>query len=161
VGVLRNAATFTQPGYYREIETAAPSLGVSISVIDVGNGAEIEPAIKALVRQADGLIVLPSSLTTVHHELIVSQANRHKLPAVYPYRFFAAAGGLLSYGSSVAETNRQVAIQVHRILRGARVSDLPAQLASKFELVINLKTAKEVGLIIRSSLLAHADEVIE
>jgi hypothetical protein len=101
------------------------------------------------------------ALTTVHHELIVSQANRHKLPAVYPYRFFAAAGGLLSYGSSVAETNRQVAIQVHRILRGARVSDLPAQLASKFELVINLKTAKEVGLIIRSSLLARADEVIE
>jgi putative tryptophan/tyrosine transport system substrate-binding protein len=161
VGVLRNAATFTQPGYFRAIETAAPSLGVSVSVIDASNGGEIELSIDALARQADGLIVLPSSLTTMHHELIVSQANRHKVPAVFPYRFYAVSGGLVSYGSSVPETNRQAAVQVDRVLRGTRVSDLPVQLATKFELVINLKTAKQLGLNIPPALLARADEVIE
>jgi putative tryptophan/tyrosine transport system substrate-binding protein len=161
VGVLRNDPTFTQPGYFRAIETAAPSLGVSISVIYASNGSEIESSMDALARQADGLIVLPSSLTTMHHELILSQANRHKLPAVYPYRFFAASGGLVSYGSSVPETNRQAAVQVDRVLRGTSVSDLPVQIAPKFELVINLGTAKQLGLNIPPALLARADEVIE
>jgi putative tryptophan/tyrosine transport system substrate-binding protein len=93
--------------------------------------------------------------------LIVSQANRGKLPAIYPYRFYAASGGLLSYGNTVPETYRQAAVQIDRILRGASVGDLPVQLAPKIELVVNLKTAKQLGLNIPSVLLARADEVIE
>jgi putative tryptophan/tyrosine transport system substrate-binding protein len=161
VGVLRNAAVFTHPGYLRAIESAAPTLGVSVIVMDASNADELDSLMNAIARESDGLIVLPSPLSADHYELIVSQANRGKLPAIYPYRFYAASGGLLSYGNSVPETYRQAAVQIDRILRGASVGDLPVQLAPKIELVVNLKTAKQLGLNIPSVLLARADEVIE
>jgi putative ABC transport system substrate-binding protein len=161
VGVLRNAAAFTQPGYLRAIEAEGAALGVRVAVRDSGDATEIESSMDAFARESDGLIVLPSSVAAIHREMIASQANRYRLPAVYPYRFFAASGGLLSYGNSVPETFRQAAAQVDRILRGANAGDLPVQLAPKFELVINLKTSKALGLAVPPWLLARADEVIE
>lgn len=161
VGVLRNSAAFTQPGYLRAIDAAASARGVCVVVHDSGDAAEIESSMEAFGRQADGLIVLPSSVAAVHREVIVAQANRHRLPAVYAYRFYAVCGGLLSYGNSVPDTFRQAAAQVDQILRGANVGDLPVQMAPKIELIINLKTAKSLNLSIPPMLLARADEVIE
>jgi putative tryptophan/tyrosine transport system substrate-binding protein len=161
VGVLRNAASFAQPGYLRAIEAAAPDLGMRIVVRDVSNASEIEASVDILATESDGLIVLPSSLVSVHRELIVARANRHKLPAIYSYRVYAAVGGLASYGSSPLEDNRQAAVQVDRILRGTSPANLPVQMAPKYELVINLKTAKSLDLKVPAALLARADEAIE
>jgi len=161
VGVLRNLAAFTQSGYLRAIEATAASLGMQVVVRDANNLAEIHSSMEALARESNGLIVLPSSLASMHRELIVSRANRFKLPAVYAYRFFTDCGGLLSYGNNVPETFRQAAVQVDRVLRGTRVGDLPIQFSPKFELVINLRTAKALGLDVPRALLVRADEVIE
>jgi putative tryptophan/tyrosine transport system substrate-binding protein len=161
VGVLRHAAVFTHPGYLRAIEAAAQTLGVSVLVMDAGNSGGLESSMKAFARESDGLMVLPSPLTTNYQDLIVSQANRYWLPAVYAYGFFAANGGLLSYGNNVPETLRLAAGQVDRILRGASVTDLPVQEPSKLELVVNLKTAKAIGIVVPPWLLTRADEVIE
>jgi putative tryptophan/tyrosine transport system substrate-binding protein len=161
VGVLRNSAAFTQPGYLSVIEAAASRLDVDVVVHDSGDVAEIASSMDAFARECDGLVVLPSSISAIHRELIVAQANRQRLPAVYAYRFYAACGGLLSYGNSVPETFRQAAAQVDQILRGANAGDLPVQMAPKIELIINLKTAKSLDLSIPPVLLARADEVIE
>jgi putative tryptophan/tyrosine transport system substrate-binding protein len=161
VGVLRNVAAFTQPGYLTAIEAAASRLGVVVVVHDSGDVTEIASSMDAFARECDGLIVLPSSIAAMHRQAIVEQANRHRLPAVYAYRFYAACGGLLSYGNSVPETYRQAAAQVDQILRGANAGDLPVQMAPKIELIINLKTAKYLDLSIPPMLLARADEVIE
>jgi putative ABC transport system substrate-binding protein len=161
VGVLRNLAAFTQSGYLRTIEATAASLGMQVVVRDANNLAEIDSSMDALARESHGLIVLPSSLASMHRELIVSLANRYKIPAIYAYRFFTASGGLLSYGNSVPETFRQAATQVDRILRGTRAGELPIQFSPKFELVINLRTAKALGLDVPRPLLVRADEVIE
>ena len=111
--------------------------------------------------QREGLIVLPDSLAVIHSERILALAERYRLPALYPFRTFAAKGGLLTYGLDIPEIYRQAAGYVDRILSGSRPSDLPVQAPNKFELVINLKTAKALGLTVPPALLARADEVIE
>jgi ABC-type uncharacterized transport system substrate-binding protein len=126
------------------------------------DAAGIEVAIEAFARMANGgLIVLPDVSTVNGRDLIIALAARHRLPAVYPYRFYAASGGLLSYGTEVGDVYRRAAAYVDRILKGANPAELPVQAPTKFELVINLKTAKALGLEVPAKLLALADEVIE
>ena len=141
---------------------AAASFGVEVVPLGVGDASDIERAIAAFAREAnDGLIVTTGTMTTLHRVLIAALAARHRLPAVYPARFFATAGGLMSYGSDRIEPYRRAAGYVDRILKGEKPADLPVQAPTKFELVINLKTAKALGLDVPPSLLARADEVIE
>jgi putative tryptophan/tyrosine transport system substrate-binding protein len=160
--VLFNPEQTPQAGMWRAIEDVAPSVGVQLTSAGVRNAAEIEHAIEAFGRERNGgLIVLPSPPTIVHRALIVSLAARYELPAVYAFRHFVGEGGLMSYGISLPDQYRQAASYVNRILRGERPADLPIQQPTKFELVINLKTAMALGLEIPTSVLARADEVIE
>jgi putative tryptophan/tyrosine transport system substrate-binding protein len=148
--------------YLPAIENVIGSLGMEMASATVSNAVEIERAIETAAREPKtGMMVLAGSLMTVHHDLIVALAARHQLPAVYPARIFVLAGGLMSYGTDQIELIRQASLYVDRILRGEKPSDLPVQAATKFELVINLKAAKAVGLTVPSALLASADEVIE
>jgi putative tryptophan/tyrosine transport system substrate-binding protein len=140
----------------------APSLNVEISPLGVRDAREIEHAITAFARgSSDGLVVLPSIPTVIHRTLIVTLAAQHKLSAVYPYRYYVAAGGLICFGPDEIEQYRQAAGYVDRILKGDKPGELPVQAPVKFELVINLKTAKALGLTVPPTLLATADEVIE
>ena len=126
------------------------------------DAAEIERAVAAFARSSNGgLIVTPSGLASVHRDLIITLAARHKLPAVYFGRYFVTAGGLISYGPDIVDQYRRAAGYVDRILKGEKPADLPVQAPTKYELVINLKTAKALGLDVPPSLLARADEVIE
>ena len=126
------------------------------------DAGELERAIVAFARSANGgLIVTAAALTNVHRNLIITLAARHKLPAVYPWRFFVTSGGLISYGPNFIEQHRQAAGYIDRILKGEKPADLPVQAPTKYELVINLKTAKALGLTVPPTLLARADEVIE
>ena len=144
------------------IQSMAPSLGVEVSPINVRDAGEMERAIGAFARSSKGgLIVTPSGLATTHRDLVVTLAARHKLPAVYHARHFVAAGGLGSYGIDEIDQYRRAAGYVDRILKGEKPADLPVQEPTKFELAINLKTAKALGLEIPPTLLARADEVIE
>jgi len=144
------------------IEDAAPSLAVTVRAAPVNNDAEIAAIMAGLAREErSGLLVLPNAFAGVHRDAIIALAAQYRLPAVYPYRLFAAAGGLMSYGIDVIDQFRQSAAYVDRILQGAKPADLPVQNPTKFELVINLKTAKALGVTIAPSLLAGADEVIE
>ena len=128
----------------------------------VRDAGEIERAITAFARSSNGgLIVTGSPLTLVHRDLIITLAARHRLPAVYPFRYFATSGGLISYGPDTVDPFRRAAGYVDRILKGEKPADLPVQAPTKYELVVNLKTAKALGLEIPSSVLARADEVIE
>jgi ABC-type uncharacterized transport system substrate-binding protein len=136
--------------------------GVELSPIDLREDGEVERRIAAFARAPNGgLIVTVSSAATIHRDLIVTLAARYRLPAVYPYRFYAAGGGLISYGPDLVEPYRRAAGYVDRILKGEKPADLPVQAPTKYELVINLKTAKALGLTVPESLLARADEVIE
>ena len=129
---------------------------------DVRNAAEIERAINDFAQQPNGaLVVTPTAVTLLHRDLIIALAVRHRLPAVYPYRYFTTSGGFISYGVDLAQQYRQAAGYVDRILKGAKPGELPVQLSSKFELVINLKTAKALGLSVPESILVRADKVIE
>ena len=140
----------------------APSFGVELSPIDVRDAGEIERAIAAFARAPNGgLIVTASPAAIAHRELIIALAARHRLPAVYPYRFFVTGGGLISYGPDQVDQYRRAAGYVDRILKGEKPADLPVQAPTKYELVINLKTAKALGLEVPPTLLARADEVIE
>jgi putative tryptophan/tyrosine transport system substrate-binding protein len=160
--VIRDAAQTAGTGQFAVIQSVAPSVGMEVSTINVRDAAEIERAIAAFARTADGgLILTASALSVVHRKLIVSLAARHKLPAVYYRRQYATDGGLISYGPDVAEQNRRAARYVDRILKGEKPADLPVQAPNKYELVINLKTAKALGLTVPPTLLARADEVIE
>jgi putative ABC transport system substrate-binding protein len=161
VAVILNLDQPPQVAIWHTLEaTAAPSFGVRVIAADVHGAAEIEDAIGDFAHEPNGgLIVLPGPINTAHRELIIALAARHHLPAVYGYRFFVAAGGLVSYGSDRADQSRQAAGYVDRILKGAKPSDLPVQQPTKFELVINLKTAKALGLDVSPTFLA--DEVIE
>jgi putative tryptophan/tyrosine transport system substrate-binding protein len=146
----------------RAAEAIASSIDVRMTTLAVSNGAEIERAVEEFARQPNGgLIVLPDPVTNFNRELIISLAARYKLPAVYAYRYFVADGGLLSYGIDPADQYRQAAAYVHRILKGEKPADMPVQQPTKFELVINLKTAKAIGLTIPESILLGADWVIE
>jgi putative ABC transport system substrate-binding protein len=161
VAVLRNPAIASGSGHLGALQAVAPSLGVELRPVDVRNAEEIERAVAAFVRGAnDGLIVTGGG-SPVHRKLIVSVAARHQLPAVYPFRYYAASDGLISYGPDLVDQLRQAAGYIDRILKGEKPSDLPVQAATKYELVINLKTAKALGLEIPPTLLARADEVIE
>ena len=163
VAVLRDPAIAVRaPLCSAIIQAVAPSLRVEVSPVNVRDAGEIERAVAAFARSANGgLIVTGSALAEVHRDLIVALAARHKLPALYFNRFFVAAGGLVSYGSDLIDQYRRAAGYVDRILKGEKPADLPVQAPTKYELVINLKTAKALGLDVPSSLLARADEVIE
>jgi len=144
------------------IEAAAASFNMKALEAPAHNRAEIEAAISALAHEpAGGVIAMSDGFTVVHRELIVALAARHRLPAVYPFRFFVTDGGLISYGVDLSDMQRRAANYVDRILNGAKPANLPVQLPTKFELAINLKTANALGLTVPPTLLARADEVIE
>jgi putative tryptophan/tyrosine transport system substrate-binding protein len=148
--------------YLRAIEPAAAGLGLHLSIVGVSDAAEIERAIEASAREAKGgLLIMPDPLTIAHREMIVALAARHGLPAAYPYRYFVTIGGLFSYGIDSTDLYRRAASYVDRILKGANPGDLPIQQPTKFELAINLKAAKALGLTVPLTLQASADEVIE
>jgi putative tryptophan/tyrosine transport system substrate-binding protein len=162
VAVLRNAATASGPGQFAAIQAVAPSLGVEANPVNVRDAGEIESAVAAFARAPNGgLIVTASPAAALHRELIVSLAARHKLPAVYFERHFVAAGGLISYGPDQIDMYRRASGYVDRILKGEKPAGLPVQAPTKYELVINLKTAKALGLAVPQTLLGLADEVIE
>jgi ABC-type uncharacterized transport system substrate-binding protein len=160
--VLRDVAIAAGSGQLGAIQSVAPSLGVELSPVGVRNADEIERAVTAFAREANGgLIVTGSALAFVHRYLIITLAARHKLPAVYYERFFVTGGGLISYGPNLVDQFRRAAGYVDRILKGEKPADLPVQAPTKYELAINLKTAKALDLTVPPSLLARADEVIE
>jgi putative tryptophan/tyrosine transport system substrate-binding protein len=162
VAVLRDAAIAAGPAQFGVIQAAAPSFGVEVRPVGVRDADEIERAVTAFARFSNGgLIVTGSVLAAVHRKLIIALAARDRLPAVYPYRYFATSGGLISYGPDTTDPFRRAAGYVDRILKGEKPADLPVQAPTKYDLVINLKTAKALGLEIPDKLLALADEVIE
>jgi ABC-type uncharacterized transport system substrate-binding protein len=162
VAVLRDPTIPTGIGQFGVIQSVAPSLGVEVSPVNMRDAGEIERAIAAFARSdSGGLILTGSALAEFHRDLIVTLAARHKLPAVYFNRFFVGAGGLISYGADLIDQYRSAAGYVDRILKGEKPADLPVQAPTKYELVINLKTAKALGIDIPPTLLARADEVIE
>ena len=151
-------------GYWKSAEAAAPSLKIELIALEVNNRAEIEGALATFGGAGDplsGLIVAPNVVAFANSNLIVSLAARYRLPAIYPFAFYAKEGGLISYGFDAADQFRQGAIYADKILRGAKPADLPVQHPTKFQIVINLKTAKALGIEMPPSLLARADEVIE
>jgi putative ABC transport system substrate-binding protein len=161
VGVLRDPAT-GGIGQLAALQSVAPSLGVELRAIGVLDADEVERGVVAFARGSNGgLIVTGNPLTSVHRTLIITLAAKHQLPTIYPFRFFAVSGGLISYGADTLEPYRRAAGYVDRILKGEKPGDLPVQAPTKFELVINLKTAKVLGLEIPPPVLARADEVIE
>jgi ABC-type uncharacterized transport system substrate-binding protein len=160
--ILRDPAIVGGVGQLGAIQGAAPSLGVEVSPVGVRDAGEIGRAVGAFARGSNGgVIVLTTALTLVHRELITTLAARHRLPAVYTDRIFVTGGGLISYGPDRIEQFQRAAGYVDRILRGEKPSDLPVQAPTKYELVINLRTAKALGLEVPPTLLARADEVIE
>jgi putative ABC transport system substrate-binding protein len=162
VAVMMNPEQIPQAGNWRAIETVAPSFKVQLTAAHVRDSAEIERAIDAFARESNGgLIVLPSALTIVHRGLITGLAVRHRLPAIYAFRQFVMDGGLMSYGVDLVDQYRQAASYVDRILRGEKPGDLPVQQPTQFRLIINLKTAKALGLDVPWILQQRADEVIE
>jgi putative ABC transport system substrate-binding protein len=162
VAVILNLEQPSQVAMWRAIEPMAASSGVRLTATDVQDSADIGSAIEAFAREPNGgLIVLPNPITISHRELIIALAARHRLPAAYGFRVFVTSGGLVSYGADPYDQSRQSAVYVDRILKGAKPGDLPVQQPTKFDLVINVKTAKTLGLNISSTLLARADEVIE
>jgi len=159
--VLRDV-TIAGTGEFAAIQAVAPSLGVEVSPLGSRNAGEIERGIADFARaQNGGLIVATGASAVGHRELITRLATRHHLPAVYPYRFLVAVGGLVSYGPDRVDPFRRAAAYVDRILKGEKASDLPVQAPNKYEMVVNIKAAKSIGITIPSSVLARADEVIE
>ena len=160
--VLRDPAITAGVGQFAIIQSVAPSVGIEVSAINMRDADEIERAITAFARLPNGgLILTGSALAVVHRELIIALAARHKLPAVYYRRYYTSSGGLISYGYDVVQQMRDAAGYVDRILKGENPADLPVQAPTKYELIINLKTAKALGLEVPPMLLARADEVIE
>jgi len=162
VAVLRDSALAAGIGQLGAIQAVAPSFGVELRPVDVRDAPETERAVAAFARASDGgLIVTGSTLALVHRDLIVTLAARHKLPAVYFQRVFVTSGGLISYAPDQIDQFRRAGGYVDRILKGEKPADLPVQAPTKLELVINLKTAKALGIEVPPTLLARADEVIE
>jgi putative tryptophan/tyrosine transport system substrate-binding protein len=160
VAVLRDLTIGT--AFLAAIQAVAPALGVELTPIGPRDAGEIERAVTAFARgSTDGMIVTPSTWALVHRELITMLVARHRLPAVYPFRYFVTAGGLISYGPTSVDQFWRAAGYVDRILKGEKPADLPVQAPTKHELVINLKTARAIGIEIPPTLLARADEVIE
>ena len=162
VGVMRTAASSGGAGQWAVIQAFSRAAGVELSPIDPGTAVDIERGVTALARSPNGgLIVVVSAQVMIYRELIISLAARHRWPAVYPYRSFVTAGGLISYGPELVGQYRLAAGYVDRILKGEKPANLPVQAPTKYELAINLKTAKALGLTVPPTLLARADEVIE
>jgi putative ABC transport system substrate-binding protein len=160
--VFRDPATPTGIGQFGAILSAAPSLGMEVSPLNMRDAAEIERAVATFARAGNSALVVPAgALITFHRDLIITLAARHKLPAVYYERSNVVAGGLISYGTDYIDQYRRAAGYVDRILKGEKPADLPVQAPTKYELVINLKTAKALGIEVPPTLLARADEVIE
>jgi putative tryptophan/tyrosine transport system substrate-binding protein len=161
-GVLREQGSSVGIGLWAAMQGAAPSLGIELRPIGARESSDVERGIAAFARGPNGgLVVTVGAIATRHRDLIVTLAARHQLPAVYPFRYFVTSGGLLSYGPDINEQYRRAASYVDRILKGEKPADLPVQAPTKYELVINLKTAKALGLDVPATLLARADEVIE
>ena len=160
--VLRDPALTAGIGQFAMIQGVAPSLGVDVRAINLRDAGDLERAVTAFAGSPNGgLILTISALAMAHHELIIALAAKYKLPAVYYRRYYVASGGLISYGYDTLQQYRGMAGYVDRILKGEKPADLPVQAPNRYELVINLKTAKSLGLTVPSSLLARADEVIE
>jgi ABC-type uncharacterized transport system substrate-binding protein len=150
------------PAQLSAIQAVAPSFGVELSAVGVRDAGEIERTVAAFARSSNaGLIVTASTSAVIHRDLITLLAARHRLPAVYSFRYFVTAGGLISYGANPIDMYRRAAGYVDRILKGEKPADLPVQTPTKYELIINLKTAKALGLDVPATVLARADEVIE
>jgi putative ABC transport system substrate-binding protein len=160
--VLRDPTNPATTGQFGAIQAVAPSFGVELTPVDLRDASDIERAVAAFAQEPNGGLILTSSaFTTVHRELIIALAARYRLPAIYPFRYHVAGGGLISYGPDNIDQYRRAAGYVDRILKGEKPADLPVQTPTKFELAINLKTAKALGLTVPAQLLARADEVIE
>jgi len=162
VAVLRDPTIAAGIGQFGAIQSAAPSLGLEATPFNVRDAGEIERDIAAFARSANGgLIVTTTPRTLVHRDLIIGLAARHRLPAVYSTRPFVANGGLIAYGPDILDQFRRSAAYVDRILKGEKPADLPVQAPTKYELIVNLRTARELGLALPPPLIARADEVIE
>jgi len=162
VGVIRDPTSTASIGHFAAIQSAARTLGLEVSALGGRDARDIERTVSEFAGGSNrGLIAVASPLTTNTRALIISLAARHRLPAVYSYRFFVTDGGLISYGPDTVDPSRQAAGYVDRILKGEKPADLPVQSATKYELVINLKTAKALGLTVPPSLLSRADEILE
>ena len=162
VAVLRDPTQVTGGAQLGAIQAVAPSFGVELTPLDVRDAGAIERAVTAFARASNGgLLVMANPVAGIRRDLIVALAARHRLPAVYPFRYFVSSGGLISYGPDQVDQYRQAAGYIDRILKGEKAADLPVQAPTKYELVINLKTAKALGLTVPPQLLARADEVIE
>jgi putative ABC transport system substrate-binding protein len=161
-GILRDPALSSGIGQFAVIQSVAPSIGVEVSAVNMRDAAEIERSVAAFARSGNGgLIVTSSALAVRHRELVIALAARHKLPTIYYRRYFVTSGGLISYGYDLVDQFRGAAGYVDRVLKGDKPTDLPVQAPTKYELVINLKTSKALGLDIPPSVLSRADAVIE
>jgi putative tryptophan/tyrosine transport system substrate-binding protein len=162
VAAIRDLASPSEMGMLGVMQTIMPAFSMPLIVVGGRDAPEFERAIETFAREPNGgMIILPSPNTLVQRAAIMAMAARHRLPAIYPYGFFAREGGLISYGIVPSDNFRRAAVYVDRILKGANPSELPVQVPARFELVINLKTAKTLGVTIPHDLLARADEVIE
>jgi putative ABC transport system substrate-binding protein len=162
IGVLRDPGSPAGIGQWAIIQNAAASAGMEVTPLTVRDSAAMERDVAAFAREANGGLVIPvSSPATLHRDAIIANAARHRLAAVYPYRHFVTVGGLVSYGPDLLGQYRRAAGYVNRILKGEKPSDLPVQAPTRYDLVINLKTAKALGLALPPTMLARADEVIE
>jgi putative ABC transport system substrate-binding protein len=161
VAVIRDSSNSAGIGQFAAIQAVAPSPGVELNAVDARDPAEIERAIIALAREPNPGLIVTTPLAAINRALIIGLAARYRLPAIYPFRYLVTSGGLISYGPDVADQHRRAAGYVDRILKGEKPADLPVQAPTRYELVINLKTARALGLEVPPMLLARADEVIE
>jgi putative ABC transport system substrate-binding protein len=160
--VLRDSTLTSGTAQLAAIQAVAPSLGVEVSPVNVRNASDIERGVAAIARSANAGLIVSASGSAVHHrDLIITRAGQHKLPAVYHDRYFVTAGGLISYGPDLVDQYRQAAGYIDRILKGEKPADLPVQMPTKYQIVLNLKAAKALSLEVPATVLARADEVIE
>jgi putative ABC transport system substrate-binding protein len=159
--VFRDPTTAAGIGQFAAVRSVAPNLGIELTPVNVRDTDEIERSVAAFARSGSGGMIVTSGGTGSRRNLLISLASGHKLPSIYPYRYYAVDGGLMTYGANTLDPVRRAAGYVDRILKGEKPADMPVQAPTKYELIINLKTAKALGLTVPQSLLATADEVIE